>query len=306
MDSHATATTTAGGTGESWAHHARFFTLVGTAFVTIFVTTADDAFWLVPYLSPRYSCCARVSHALAFICALQIAVWSAWGLVLVFGAGVLSTRVTHKLTHFFGYRVTADALLAVFAALFAWCVVIVLGCKACAKRRRKAAAASSPERSEDWPASAYGATDAVVAVDPEVASLVAKVQPGKGGGGDGGGGVGDDNGDNEEGASSSARDAAAPCSVLSLALIGGLDEALYYPALLLGGTFTVTQLSIGALLTGLAMLLILSVARLLLCCAPILNCVDRAFPMWAVVALFATLLSVQAAVAMEPRSTEKA
>ena len=43
------------------------------AAVTLFVTTADDAVWLVPYLvSPRLPRGAFALHSAVFVCVLQV------------------------------------------------------------------------------------------------------------------------------------------------------------------------------------------------------------------------------------------
>lgn len=80
-----------------------------------------------------------------------------------------------------------------------------------------------------------------------------------------------------------------PCLVVSLTLLGFLDEICYFPALVLGNVWTATELTLGTLLAAVGMLLLIS------CCLgpfrPCLHCLDQ-IPLWAVVAVFASLLTL--------------
>lgn len=101
-----------------------------------------------------------------------------------------------------------------------------------------------------------------------------------------------------EGASDSERDDRSddeiipfsPLTVMSLTFVGALDELSYFPALLMGGVFSASELCLG---TALAAILILAVISCCLTrCQPLLDCLDQ-IPLYAVVALFATILTVE-------------
>ena len=60
-----------------------FASLVGGAFLAVFVTTAGDAVMLVPFLSQqRFSISARFLHGACFVATLQAFVWASWAVAL--------------------------------------------------------------------------------------------------------------------------------------------------------------------------------------------------------------------------------
>ena len=81
----------------------------------------------------------------------------------------------------------------------------------------------------------------------------------------------------------------APLTVGFLSLMGILDEVAYFPTLLLGHTFTVGELSMGALLASATVLVM--VGLFLAQCKPLVDLFDRV-PLYAVVALYATIMTI--------------
>jgi hypothetical protein len=79
------------------------------------------------------------------------------------------------------------------------------------------------------------------------------------------------------------------CLVLSLTVIGSLDEVSYFPGLIAGKVFTVQDLILGSIVAALCMVLV--VVLLLPICTSCLQCLDR-IPLYAIVALFALYLSI--------------
>jgi hypothetical protein len=251
------------------------------AFATIFVTTGDDAVWLVPYFSRRYSASARLLHGVAFVLALQVCVWTSYLLVVIFGNALDASATNARLSRALGFEVTSTALMAVVAAAVAWLIAAVLLIKACLKARRKSSTIVKVEeaRLESYGAVAIGSKDG--------AEVVERLT------GDGG----------------APRTAVeqlpgAPLAVFGFALLGAIDESLYFPSLLLGRTFTVWQLAVGAAAAALLMIALVSVARALACCMPLLDCFDR-LPLWGVVALFATILSLDALLDIDPQAVAR-
>jgi hypothetical protein len=81
-----------------------------------------------------------------------------------------------------------------------------------------------------------------------------------------------------------------PCTVVSLTTLGFLDEISYFPTLILGGILTVWELILGTFVAGLLMLAIQ--VFLATQCKPWIEWLGRHVPLHAIIALFATLLTV--------------
>ncbi len=250
------------------------------AAVLVFATTADDAVWLPPYLlSPALSRGARVSHALAFVAALQATVWASAALSAALGAGVAAAPV-----HVLG--LSPDEALAALGALLCWALALAL----CLKARRKARRRRERERLRQLEAAAarYGAiseTDDERGPGAAEAALESERQALR---------AGASKAPAEEPAllAEAEAEAATPLQVFGLAIIGALDEASYFPALLMAKTFTVAELAMGAALACLAIMLALTLLKRL--CRPAVDCCDRV-PLYLVVTVFALLLSAQLA-----------
>jgi hypothetical protein len=247
------------------------------AAVLVFATTADDAVWLPPYLlSPGLSRSARVTHGLAFVAALQATVWASAAVSAALGAGVTAAPV-----HVLG--LSPDEALAAIGALLCWTLALALWIKA----RRKAQRRRERDRQRQLEAVAarYGAIgetngegwlgDAEAALEGERQALRTSATKAP-----------------SEPVQLVEASAATPLQVFALAIIGALDEASYFPALLMAKTFTAAELAMGAALACLAIMLALTLLKRL--CRPAVDCFDRV-PLYLVVTVFALLLSVQLA-----------
>ena len=164
------------GTGGGWRPHAGHALLCIFAFATIFVTTGDDAVWLVPYFSRRYSASARLLHGVAFVLALQVCVWTSYLLVVIFGNALDASATNARLSRALGFEVTSTALMAVVAAAVAWLIAAVLLIKACLKARRKSSTIVKVEeaRLESYGAVAIGSKDGAEVVERGRAGEVAQ------------------------------------------------------------------------------------------------------------------------------------
>ena len=251
------------------------------AAAVIFLTTADDALWLIPVLtSKRFTVLARCLHAAAFIAALQCVVLVSGIGVDVFGAAVCSLTDLTRL----------DAL----AAVLAWAIAFYFYARAVLKRRRK-------ERAKAEKAAAAAAAAAAAEAEAGMAAEAGTM------GAVGGGGtstaiaaagakseygavptleeVYDDNEPTE------LKRGMMPCTVFGLAFLGALDELSYFPTLLLSGTFSIPQLALGAFLACSAILAV--VTLFLVRCRPLLEFFDR-IPLYVVVAAFAAVMTAEA------------
>ena len=201
--------------------------------------------------------------------------------VVLSGHALNASKTNAWLSHALGFEVTPAALMAVVAAAVAWLVAAVLFVKALRKAWRKAARRRVADATEDVRCESYGAVS-IGGEDGE--EVVVRLS-----------------GDDGAPLAAVAPLPAAPLAVFGFALLGALDESLYFPSLLLGRTFTVWQLAAGAFAAALLMLAIVSVARALACCMPLLDCFDR-LPLWGIVAIFAAILTIDALVDIDPQA----
>jgi len=279
----------------------------------IFVTTADDAVWLVPYLSPaRFTRGAIFAHALSFIFTLQVLVWSLAIVCKLAHAGVASSSSFSD----------ADDVAARVGCALAWIISFYFTGKAYQKAQRKRQAlvlkqaaanagagtdtsgmrsttytpiptnnAAAEERgqggggpSPDQAApAAYGSMDVGRATEEDV--LEASLGANADGGNDAAGGVAGAGGAQRRGVS-----CATISSCLWMTLVGSLDEVSYFPSLLLTHTYSVWQLSAGAFMACVAIVSAVTLARVF--CAPWLQIFDR-IPLYVVTLLFAVYMTAE-------------
>ena len=83
----------------------------------------------------------------------------------------------------------------------------------------------------------------------------------------------------------------SPWMVVSLTVVGALDEVSYFPSLILGKVFSPVDLCLGTLLA--ACLVVTIVGLFLSRCRPVLEFLDR-IPLYAVLFVFATVLTIGA------------
>lgn len=216
------------------------------ATLTVAATTADDAIWLIPYLSGPNGWL----HGVLFVATLET-------LVIVC---VLASRALVAI-------VSEEWILSAIGAALCWLIAIGLFVKKWLKKRRRLQSQQTDPSSQREDVESSTPTDSLTqhnygALD-EALSTEAKT-----------------------------KDAMpfSPLTVVSLTSLGALDELSYFPALLLGGVFTPYDLCLG---TAMAALLILAVVTSCLTrCQPLLDCLDS-IPLYAVVGLFAAILTVE-------------
>lgn len=226
------------------------FTGVAGATATVLATTLDDCVWLVPYVVQTANRTVAWQHALIFAVTL-----------VSFTASVtLATLFLQEGVHRATPNVNFDLLWGCVGAALCWSLAGYFYFRSwMKKKRRQQQAAERLSRSEDKEnlvdalntSSTYG-TGSIVG-EPDAALTTFQ-----------------------------------PWVVITLTIMGALDEVSYFPAVIVGKVFTVTELVLGTLLTVVIILFV--VVRFLSMCKPLLNFLDR-IPLYAVVTLFALLLT---------------
>lgn len=235
------------------------------ATLTVAATSADDAVWLVPYvLSPHLPLHHRILHALIFIGTLQVMV-------------LLCVLMAHTI----GLFVTEEYILGAIGATLCWGIAIFMLVKKIikSKKRREQMQAKVAQQEETHLLVAVASTDSDSAVPVDVDGSSYGSVP------------------TTSHAAHEAENEAlegvswSPWVVVSLTMVGALDEVSYFPSLILGKVFSPVDLCLG---TFLAACLIVAVVGLFLSrCRPILEFLDR-IPLYAVLFVFATILTIGA------------
>ena len=262
---------------------------VASAAGLIFITTADDAVWLVPYLSPtRFTKCAITAHAFSFCCALQVIIW----------AMAVAVRMAHHGALNFYSGSDIDRLMQHIGCAIAWIISIYSSVKAYRKYHRKARErqlyelqqttrmpANDPKPGPSYTAISTGNDVEIASTDMEPLQFYGSINEQQ-----------EDQMKNNEaahgGTSPSPRAGPTLASVSTcvwLSLIGCLDELSYFPSLLLTKTYTVWQLSIGALIATISIVSALTLARRF--CSPWLKIFDR-IPLYLVTIAFAVYMTL--------------
>lgn len=255
------------------------------ATLMVAATTADDAIWLIPYISSSLPLWTRITHGLIFVVTLEVlscgCVAIAFGLQWFVDANHDSTDLESASK----WKWEEKVLLGSIGAAICWIIAISLYIRKLLKRRRKAVAKAELHRASTQQASnKYGSTDGYV----------------------------EENEDDGEGQSLNSLDCErfdqedmlssqpSPWTVIAFTTLGALDEVSYFPSLILGEMFTPIELCLG---TFLAACIVLAVVTLFLSqCSPILDRLDR-IPLYGIVSTFAVALT--AGVIIDVFSAEK-
>jgi ABC-type nickel/cobalt efflux system permease component RcnA len=80
-----------------------------------------------------------------------------------------------------------------------------------------------------------------------------------------------------------------PCTVASLTALGFLDEISYFPTLIVGNIFSITELLLGTFFAG---LIVLGIQVFVFHqCKPLMDFLDKNVPLYAIIACFAIILT---------------
>ncbi|KAL7433572.1 hypothetical protein ACHAXM_004171 [Skeletonema potamos] len=231
--------------------------LIG-ATLMVAATTADDAIWLVPYISTSLPLFTRLIHGALFIATLELLVC----ICVAIACGLKWAVSDGK---------NEEILLGSIGAGCCWVIAAALYIKKWLKRRRRAAAQSEFQRTTTHPMDNYGSVGASedgsceLLQNPEQ-SLVCEAG----------------NHDKDD------RIQLSPWTVVSFTFLGALDEISYFPSLVLGGLFTPVDLCLGTFFA--ASIVLIVVALFLSRCKPLLDWLDD-IPLYGIVATFATVLT---------------
>ncbi|KAL9183503.1 hypothetical protein ACHAXT_004359 [Thalassiosira profunda] len=260
--------------------------LAGVSGSTLLVvaTTAVDAIWLVPYMSPSLPLLTRITHGVLFVATFEclvagsvgVAVGMRWAVEAnEFGEGDAQS-ITGE-----GKR-KRDIVLGSIAAAICWVVAIALYLRKVLKRRRRAEAMAMLHRATTQRVkntTYYGTVDDC----PECHAMGWNAP------------LDEEDEDEEEKDKNPAEEEdmvsrrPSPFTVVSLTALGSLDEVSYFPSLVLGSVFSPLDLCLGTLVAS--CIILLAISLLLSTCGPLLHWLDR-IPLYGIVAAFALVLTV--------------
>jgi hypothetical protein len=243
------------------------------ATLTVLVTTLDDSVWLLGFVgTSALAMEARLVHAATFLGTL-VGLAMACCLVAVAiqrGVGVEATNSYSKLE-----LEELEIKWEVVAAAICWLLAAGFCIKKQLKKRRRRQQQQQQQplqlQEPQFQSAANDDNNNVV----EYGSLSQEEQP-------------PTNEDEEDW--HRLPKSSQPWTVVSLTALGFLDEISFFPALVIGGIFTVWELCVGTLLAG---LLILSIQIFLATqCKPLIDFLDDRVPLYGIIAVFATILTL--------------
>jgi uncharacterized membrane protein YciS (DUF1049 family) len=230
---------------------------------TVLVTTLDDCVWLVPFVAKPLLGTQQdvvntdsVHHDHAIIGILHGVLFAAT-LTAMAAVVCISTALVAS-----QWTVSEDALTGI-GAILCWMIAAFLWIRKILKKPRNKKKEQQQEQIQN------GDNNPPPNVSSESDPLLAGIP-------------------NEEGVVTMT--SFQPCMIVSLTILGSLDEISYYPSLILGRIFTPCELILGTCLAAVCMMSIVVVA--LQPCKPCMECLDR-IPLCAVVATFAILLTIE-------------
>lgn len=231
------------------------------ATATVIVTTLQDCVWLVPFVVQAPSATTAWIHVLTFLLTFE-------GLAV--GTSLLAVFVD-------GISGGTDLFLGILGAIICWSLAIFLYVRSLLRRRNQRQ--QEQESREQHPAICsnkesdgnYGSL--LGTSDPENLQTIEEKPD-----------------DNEFGGLMQQSDHPQPWLIVTLTVLGSLDEVSYFPALIIAGIFTPVDLCAATLLASLIILFVL--CFFLRPCQPLLDFLGR-IPLYGIVGLFAILLTLQ-------------
>jgi hypothetical protein len=249
---------------------------------TVLVTTLDDSVWLLPFVgSNTLSKDARLIHAAAFVATLVGLSISCCIVALAVKAGLSTMSDPEKL----------EIKLEALAVLICWSFAFGFAFRKFYRKRQRLLSTDDNSTTNDTTVKENGAPDSGALLGGYGSVLQDEVRQNLNGSpSDGDPHIkrNDEEEDDEEWVELPT--SAQPWTVATLTAVGFLDEISYFPALVIGNVFSVNQLCLGTLLAALIMLSIqVFLARQ---CQPLIKILDDNVPLYGIIALFATLLTI--------------
>ncbi len=242
------------------------WSIVG-ATLMVAATTADDAIWLVPYTSPSLPSYTRIIHASLFVFTLELLACCCVAVASGLQWTVVATHDTGDNESLLDEKRDEAILLGSIGAGICYVIALVLYIRKCLKRRRHAKTHKTRSKygsivdSEEKICLSIGDSKQCHVHAESEAHLV-----------------------HEDRVSSQP----SPWTVISLTILGALDEVSYFPSLLLGNVFTPLELCLGTFFA--ACIILIAVTLFLSRCKPILDWLDR-IPLYGIVLAFALVLT---------------
>lgn len=254
------------------------------ATVTVAATTLDDAIWLVPYVgSSSWSLSARVTHAVTFVLTLESLAIASVVAAFIVASSVSVTSINDTEEQ--------ELLLGSIAALLCWSLAAFFYARKLLKRRRRR---QQQEQQQEQQIQEQGETTTLVSSTTD-GTKKANVHTTNGPTSYESNASTENHQNNNEPPFNEDEQPHKPLTcgnigtVISLTFLGALDELSYFPALILGKIFTPLEICLGTLLA--AILVLILVTCFLARFQPLMDCLDR-IPIYAVIALFAVILTV--------------
>jgi hypothetical protein len=242
--------------------------LVGAlgATLTVLVTTLDDSVWLLPFVgASSLSLDARLVHAGVFLLTLEGLAIACCLVAVAIRAGFASTMNAEQL----------ELKLEFLAVLICWALAAGFFLKKLHKKRRRQQNKGQQAKNKNKESGSMEIT--LESFEQTTYGSLSQQDAEEGH---------EDAEEEWQNISSSHQ----PWTVATLTSIGFLDEISYFPALIVGNVFSVWELCVGTLLAGSLMLCIqVFLAKQ---CKPIINFLDNRVPLYGIIALFATILTV--------------
>ena len=224
---------------------------IASASFLIFVTTADDALWLIPMLShSKNSFIERCAHCLTFVLTLQMACFFSWIISIIF-TKMISVVTTDG--------ISLQHRLELCGVVLCWAIAIGLFIKSEIKRRKRLRNEhnQTPLVNQDSEKARYNS------IPVECGEAV--------------------------GGATTSHDAPQIATVMTLTLLGALDEIICFPMFIINGSFSYMELSVGCFVASLTVVMV--VLFMLKTFKPLLEFFDT-IPLYGIIAVYALMLTI--------------
>ena len=236
---------------------------IAGATALVALTTADDAVWLLKFTSPALPISTRIIHAALFVGTLSALSMGCVGVALLIENAVIAGGSAQAENE--------DIMMGIVGASICWAIAIGLYVKKTIKRRKRPQQEPTNPRGNG---AQYGSI--------EEGSVIKNL------------GQDFDDASSSSGSSFDGDDRDIPqtpsvLKVMTLTVLGALDEISYFPALVVGQVFTPLELCVGTFLA--AALVVVIVACFLSTFKPLIDFVDK-IPLYGIIGVFALVLSI--------------
>jgi len=250
------------------------------ASATVLVTTLEDCVWLIPFVARAPNSRIALAHASVFI-------------LTFFGCAAIASLLAVFMSTLIGP--SSRIILEIVGAVLCWCLSAFFLYRSCVKRIRKQQQLEHHEQDGEESQSLFTQNEKnpyeAITSPLEHGEGVAILYSDEGINSD------DTAIPSESIVSNSSvchekQDSGTmqPWVIVSLTILGSLDEVSYFPALIVGQIFTIAELITATLIASLLILLLVDVLKQR--CGNLLLVLDQ-IPLYGVIAAFAAFLTVE-------------